>query len=407
MFEALRRPRRVPEGRARLHRRARVGQRDLDGLRRGDREGRRQGPCSSPRSRRSSISRARPRSPSTVSVRGHAEPCRVDAAALPAARVRRAPQPTRPWIVPMCVAYDARRQARRGVHAGRREQPTRSTSRANGVPALGDAERQRPRLLPRRVHDGAARPRCATRRGASCRGTSAARCSSMRRRRSPTGKVPLQLALSFVPKLLAGNDRFTVPRGARPRDRPERLVPDRAARQVRALAARDVSVRGDAQAGFVPKDSESARHRGDAQGARSDAVAWTAREPKLVAEAVEARRAAGASCRRRSASSCSTIAVDARPEVFERDPEASSTRRPIASRRGEMFGALGSASAMRSASIAGARARARHQARHPRDPAARSSPARPKRTATRAAPSSRSTPTRSSRASRPTAPRVR
>src|SRR6185295_12163022 len=132
------------------------------------------------------------------------------------------------------------------------------------------------------------------------------------------GKLPLGLALSLVPKLMAGGDRFTVGPAIALVTGLGRMVPPDLAPKYEAWLRKTFGADA-AKAGLVPRDSDTLDTevmRGDLIGA----VAWRAREPKLVAEAVRlaARwRELPQSVR----AEVLRIAVDARPELFERTLE--------------------------------------------------------------------------------------
>jgi alanyl aminopeptidase len=130
-----------------------------------------------------------------------------------------------------------------------------------------------------------------------------------------TGKVPLPLALSMVPKLLAGNDRFTVgPAIALPAGL-FRMVPADLRPRYEAWL-RQTFGPGAQKAGLLPRDSDTL----DTEVTRGElirAVAWRGREPRLVAEAVKLAgrwRELPQSIR----GEVLQLAVDASPEVFQR-----------------------------------------------------------------------------------------
>ena len=154
---------------------------------------------------------------------------------------------------------------------------------------------------------------------------------------SGQGRVPLMLALSFVPKMIVGNDRFTMsPALGLPTGMndwvPAELRPKfeywlRTTFGPAALAA-----------GLVPKDSDSI----DVESTRKSlmySIAWTAREPKLVDQAIalaDRWREQPQAIR----SLVLEIAVDAKPEVFARILKEVRTE-PDRRRRDEMYEALG------------------------------------------------------------------
>jgi len=151
------------------------------------------------------------------------------------------------------------------------------------------------------------------------------------------GKVSLQLALPFIPKLLVGNDRFTIEAALALASDVEFLVPDELRGKyehwLRATFSAAATV-----AGFEPKQGDSL----DVETTRSaliDTVAWTGRDPALVAKAVKL------SARYRELPQSIrgmvlTIAADAKPELFEQLRKQVYVE-PDRTRRGEMFGALG------------------------------------------------------------------
>jgi hypothetical protein len=151
-----------------------------------------------------------------------------------------------------------------------------------------------------------------------------------------TGKLPLQLALSLVPKLLAGNDRFTVGPAI---DLPLallRMVPEDLRPSYEAWL-RQTFGPGAIKAGLLPRDADSL----DTEAIRQDlirAVAWRGREPKLVADAVKLAdrwRDLPQSVR----GEVLMIAVDANPELFDRTLAEVATERDR-NRRQEMLRAL-------------------------------------------------------------------
>jgi alanyl aminopeptidase len=153
-----------------------------------------------------------------------------------------------------------------------------------------------------------------------------------------TGQLPLPLALSLVPKLLTGNDRFTVaPAIALPAGL-HRLVPGELRPKYEAWL-RQTFGPGAVQAGLLPRASDTL----DIEITRGElirAVAWRGREPKLVAEAVKLAgkwRELPQSVR----GEVLRIAVDASPELFDRTLKDVVTEADR-SKRQEMLRALAS-----------------------------------------------------------------
>jgi cytosol alanyl aminopeptidase len=223
------------------------------------------------------------------------------------------PPATKPWIVPVCVAYDK---------AGKRAETCTLLDQPTGSIALDTASCPR-WVMPNANGSGYYRSPYTPAQVSALRDEAWAKLSWAERRTvfrdvrdaATTGKLPLQLALSMVPKMLAGNDRFTVgPAVALPsglgRWVPAELRPKYQAwlRTTFGPAARKV--------GLVPRDADTL----DTEATRNDlirTVAWRGRDPALVAEAVklaERWRDLPQSAR----GDILEIAVDARPELFDR-----------------------------------------------------------------------------------------
>ena len=223
------------------------------------------------------------------------------------------PPATRPWIVPVCVAYD---------NAGKRAEACTLLDHEVGAVALDT--RTCPRWVMPNVNG----------RGYYRNVYSAAQIGALRDEAWPqlswterravfrdvrdavaTGKLPLPLALSMVPKLLTGNDRFTVapaiglPAGL------SRMVPAELRPKYEGWL-RQTFGPGALKAGLLPRDSDTL----DLEVTRGElvrAVAWRGREPKLVAEAVKLAgkwRELPQSVR----GQVLQIAADADPALFER-----------------------------------------------------------------------------------------
>ena len=246
------------------------------------------------------------------------------------------PAATKPWILPVCVAYD--RDGKRAEACGILDQPT-------GAIAL-DAKACPRWVMPNVNGRGYYRNVYTPAQLAALRDEAWKLLTWTERRTivfdantgASTGKTPLALALSFVPKMLAGGDRFTVPPALGLVTSLDDLIPSPLRAKYEAYL-RQTFGPGAIKAGLTPKDSDSL----DVEITRSalvGAVGWTAREPKLVAEAVKLA-ANWRDLPQSTRGLVLSIAVDASPEVFDRILRDVRTEQDRA-RRGEMYGALGS-----------------------------------------------------------------
>ena len=243
---------------------------------------------------------------------------------------------TKPWILPICVAYD--RDGKRAEACSVLDQSTGKIDlEANSCPRW---------VMPNVNAHGYYRNAFTPAQLTALRDEAWKLLSWTERRAivfdassgAYTGRTPLTLALSFVPKLLAGADRFTVQQALGIANGLQDIVPT-ALRGKYEAYLRQTFGPGAVQAGFTPKDSDSLDLE-TTRGGLIGTVAWTAREPKLVAEAVklaERWRDLPQSIR----GLVLRVAVDASPILFDRilrDVKAE----PDRARRGEMFAALGS-----------------------------------------------------------------
>ncbi len=154
---------------------------------------------------------------------------------------------------------------------------------------------------------------------------------------SGQGKAPLMLALSFIPKLLVGNDRFTVPPALELPTSFDSWVPNELRPKYESWL-RTMFGPGALAAGLTPKDTDTL----DIQSTREaliGAVAWTAREPKLVEEAV-ALADKWHDLPQSVRGLVLEIAVDANPALFARILKDVRTE-PDRAHREEMYEALG------------------------------------------------------------------
>jgi cytosol alanyl aminopeptidase len=247
------------------------------------------------------------------------------------------PPATRPWIVPVCVAFD-KGGGQRGEACTLLDQPTGSLE----LPTKACPRWVMPNVNGRGYYRNVYTPA----QVGALRDEGWAQLSWIERRAVfrdvrdavGNGKLPLQLALSLVPKLLAGNDRFTVGPAIQLATGLGRTVPEDLLPKYEAWL-RQTFGPGAAKAGLVPRDSDTLDIE-ITRGALTGAVAWSGRDPRLVAEAAklaEHWRDLPQSVR----GEVLRLAVDARPEVFERTLQEVRTETDRG-RRQEMLRALAS-----------------------------------------------------------------
>ena len=250
------------------------------------------------------------------------------------------PPATRPWIVPVCVAFD--KSGQRGEACTLLDQPTGTIDLTASLPAKSCPRWVMPNVNGRGYYRNLYTPA----QVGALRDEGWAQLSWTERRAvfhdvrdaAGNGKLPLSLALSLVPKLLAGNDRFTVAPAIQFATGLGRSVPEDLQPKYEAWLRQTFGA-GAAKAGLVPRDSDALDievTRGELIGA----VAWRGREPRLVAEAArlaEHWRDLPQSVR----GEVLRLAVDARPELFERTLHDVGTEADR-SRRQEMLRALAS-----------------------------------------------------------------
>jgi alanyl aminopeptidase len=253
------------------------------------------------------------------------------------------PPPGKPWIAPICVAYE---------HAGARAEACGVLDQPTGSIAL--PTKACPRwVMPNVNGRGYYRSALSASQVIALRDEAWPLLSWSERRAmfddiaeaARTGTrvpgstpLPFTLALSLVPKLLAGGDRFTIgealglPLGI------DTLVGD----DVRAKYEAWLRVTfgpGAAKVGLAPKDADDL----DAERVRAAvtyAAAWTGRDPDLVKQATDLAanwRDLPVAIRGLALQ----IAVDASPERFTKALAEVRTE-PDRIRRGELYAALGS-----------------------------------------------------------------
>ncbi|HET9623650.1 MAG TPA: M1 family metallopeptidase, partial [Kofleriaceae bacterium] len=246
------------------------------------------------------------------------------------------PPAHQPWIVPVCVAFD---------QGGKRGEACTLLDKEQGSIALDT--KSCPRwMMPNVNGRGYYRDAYTAAQATALRDEAWGKLSWLERRAvfsdvhdaAFTGKLPLQLALSLVPKMLAGNDRFTVGPATRTAAELSRDVPDELRPKYEAWL-RQTFGPGARQAGVAPKANDTI----DTEATRSElitAAAWHGHDAKLTADAVKLAdkwRDLPQSVR----GDVLQIAVDASPAVFDRiyKEVTSETDR---SKRSEMLRALSS-----------------------------------------------------------------
>lgn len=239
-----------------------------------------------------------------------------------------------PWIVPVCVAYDK---------DGKRAEACTLLEQAAGTLAL-DAKACPRWVMPNAAGRGYYRNAYTTPQLIALRDEAWAQLSPVERRAVffdvasgvSTGRVSLGLALSFVSRLLASNDRFTLGAALELPVALDTWVPD-ALRPKFEYWLRTTYGPGAAAAGLAAKSTDTL----DVEMTRRDflyVVGWTAREPAVVAEAVQ-MAANWRDLPQGIRDVVLQIAVDADNATFERILKGVPTE-PDRGRRREMFEAL-------------------------------------------------------------------
>ena len=193
------------------------------------------------------------------------------------------PPAERPWIVPVCVVYE---------RGGKRAEACTMLDAPTGTLALDTATCPR-WMMPNADARGYYRLHLAVPAITALRDEGWPLLSWTERRElffevaaaARQARLPLQLALSFVPKLLAGGDRFTIGDAVDFVLGLEPFVPDEL-RGKYEVAARELFDPGAARLGPLPRPSDDL----DAESVRDElfrAAAWHGRDPELVRQAVE------------------------------------------------------------------------------------------------------------------------
>lgn len=252
---------------------------------------------------------------------------------LPAGSPR--PAATKPWMIPVCVAYE--KQGKRAEACTLVDEPTDTLSFGAG-PC--------PRwVMPNANGAGYYRVAYTAAQLATLRDDAWPELTWPERRAIFSdvivavgqGKAPLMLALSFVPKMVLGNDRFTLPTAVGFPAGYDAWIPSDL-RSKFEYYLRTTFGPAALAAGLVPKDSDTLDLE-STRGALIGTVAWAAREPKLVEQAV------GLAEKWRDLPQATRglvldIAVDASPVLFAKILKEVRTE-PDRARRQEMYDALG------------------------------------------------------------------
>jgi alanyl aminopeptidase len=219
-----------------------------------------------------------------------------------------------PWTMPVCVVYD--QNGARAEACGILAQPTGAIA----LPA-----RTCPRwVMPNEAGRGYYRHAYTAAQVTALRDEAWPQLSWPERRAlyadvvvaAKHGRLSLQLALSLIPKLLAGNDRFTVGPALDLAVGLQRFVPANL-REKYELYLRQTFGPGAAAAGFLGKpddtlDIEESRER------LVHAVAWFGREPRLVAEAGRLVDSGWRDLPQSMRGVALSVAADSRPDIFDR-----------------------------------------------------------------------------------------
>ncbi|HEY4058891.1 MAG TPA: M1 family metallopeptidase, partial [Kofleriaceae bacterium] len=249
------------------------------------------------------------------------------------------PAATKPWILPVCVVYEANNK--RTQTCTLLDQPTAT---------LALKTKTCPRwVMPNAEARGYYRVAYTAQQLTALRDEAWSLLGWSERRSimfdaenlAHTGKVPLQVMLSFVPKLIAGNDRFTVPNAVEVLEYFDFTVPAALRSKYEYWLQKNFAAAAE-EAGIEAGDANDPKAF-DIEEARSallHVAGWTARDPVLVEAAVKAAanwRALPQAVR----GLVLQIAVDAQPALFDR-LLAEAPKEQDRTKRGEMYKALAS-----------------------------------------------------------------
>ncbi|MGE0547696.1 MAG: M1 family aminopeptidase [Kofleriaceae bacterium] len=248
-----------------------------------------------------------------------------------------APAAGKPWIVPVCVAYD--RDAARGEDCTLLEQTTGSIA----LTAKACPRWMMPNVDGRGYYRNSyTQPQLIALRDEAWPALSGAERRALYfdvKAQVVAGKLPLALALSFVPKLLASGDRFQITAAFELSASLDRVVPGEFRPRYEHWM-RQMFGPGARKAGFVP----SAKDTLDIEVTRHEllvAVAQIGRDPQLVQEAIRMASGNWRALPDSIRGLVLSVAANARADLFDRIAREVKSE-PDRVRRGEMYKALGS-----------------------------------------------------------------
>lgn len=241
----------------------------------------------------------------------------------------------KPWNIPICVAYD--KNGDRGELCTEIDQPTTSVALEGRCPRW---------VMPNVGGHGYYRNAYTVEQVSALRDQAWPKLSWVERRAvffdvataSQTGQLPLELALSLVPKLFAGGTRFTVSPALALPGSFDRFVPDELRPKYEAWL-RTTFGAAAVKAGFLGKATDSI----DVEATRAQLISLVggqAHAPALVAEAIRLVEKDWRDLPESIRGVALAIAVDAKPELFARILREV-TDEPDRARRNSMYSALG------------------------------------------------------------------
>jgi alanyl aminopeptidase len=243
---------------------------------------------------------------------------------------------TKPWLIPICIAYE---------HNGQRSEVcTEVAERTSSLTLDGPCPRW---FMPNAGGHGYFRNAYTVAQVTSLRDEAWAKLSSVERRAvffdvqnaARTGDLPLELALTLVPKLLAEDTRFTVSPALAFPSSFDPFVPDSLRSKYEAWL-RSTFGAAARKAGLIGQSNDSL----DVESTRAELVSLVgekAHDPALVAEAVRLVDKGWRDLPDSIREVALAIAVDAKPKIFARILRDVLTE-PDRARRDAMYTALAS-----------------------------------------------------------------